>query len=98
MTRALNLSSYVFVFSLYVFLFAPVLVLIFFSFNNASSLAVWSGFSTRWYHELANDVSILEALTNSIEIAFCATLLSAALGLCVGLSPRLIFKKLPLVP
>ncbi len=98
MTRFINYSSYVFVFFLYVFLFAPIVVLVMFSFNNASSLAVWSGFSTRWYHELTNDISILEALTNSIEIAFSATILSAALGLCVGLSPKHVFKKLPLLP
>ncbi len=83
---------------IYLFLFAPVAVLVLFSFNNASSLATWQGGSLQWYRALAQDLTILEALCNSLEIAFCATILSATLGTFIGLSPQKAFRKLPLIP
>lgn len=88
----------IFVTLVYLFLFLPVGVLILFSFNNASSLGVWSGFSWRWYSQLLSDNSILEALVNSLEIAFIASLVSALIGTFVGLSKNIVIKKLPLVP
>ena len=45
----------------YLFLYAPIMVLIFFSFNSTRSTQVWTGFSTEWYGELIRDQSILDA-------------------------------------
>ncbi len=47
-------------FSLLVFLFlyAPIAVLIIFSFNDSKSRTVWAGFTTRWYVELFSDKSL----------------------------------------
>ena len=69
------------------FLYAPILVLMVFSFNESPSRAHWGGFSLRWYAELANDTAITTALANTISIAllsaFFATLIGtlAALGI-----------------
>ena len=41
------------------FLYAPIVSVILFSFNNTSSAAVWAGFSLRWYQELADNDDIL---------------------------------------
>ena len=43
----------------FLFLYAPILVLIVFSFNEGNSNTVWSGFSLNWYKELFNDRLIM---------------------------------------
>ena len=49
----------------YVFLYAPLAVMIFFSFNAGKSTSVFSGFSLRWYVELfTNDRALVECLVN----------------------------------
>ena len=48
------------------FLYAPVAVMIVFSFNSSSSVWVFSGFSTRWYEGLANDTTMLTALEHTL--------------------------------
>ncbi|MEI3160504.1 MAG: hypothetical protein V8S57_01610 [Oscillospiraceae bacterium] len=40
---------------IFVFLFAPIVILLVFSFNEAKSLSVFSGFSLKWYQELFRD-------------------------------------------
>ena len=63
-----------------VFLFAPIAVLIFFSFNAGSSTAVFSGFSLKWYQELFQNSEILDALKNSLLLAVCSAMLATVLG------------------
>ena len=65
---------------IYIFLFAPIAILLVFSFNDGKSLSVFSGFSLKWYKELLNDRNTLEALKNSLVLAFSATAISAVLG------------------
>lgn len=65
---------------IFVFLYAPIVVLIVFSFNNGKSRSVWKGFSLRWYENLFNDDTILEALWTSIEVAVLAAIFSAIIG------------------
>jgi putrescine transport system permease protein len=58
----------------YIFLFAPILSVIVYSFNESRLVTVWSGFSTKWYGELAHDGRVLDALRLSLGIAaFAAT-------------------------
>ncbi len=45
----------------FVFLFAPILSLVIFNFNESKLVTVWDGFSTKWYGELFRDPQILEA-------------------------------------
>ena len=54
---------------LFVFLFAPILVLIVFSFNAGKSTVNMSGFSFRWYKSLFTDGAALQALRNSVILA-----------------------------
>ena len=65
---------------IFIFLFAPIAILLVFSFNDGKSLSVFSGFSLKWYKELLNDRNTLEALKNSLVLAFSATAISAVLG------------------
>ena len=45
----------------FVFLYAPIISLVVFSFNKSKLVTVWGGFSTKWYGELLNDPQILGA-------------------------------------
>ena len=63
-----------------VFLYVPIIVLIFQSFNAGKSRAKWEGFSFRWYVELFQDERILNALYVTISIAVLAMIVSTILG------------------
>ena len=64
----------------YIFLFAPIVILLIFSFNSSKSLSVFSEFSFYWYKELLNDRNTLEALRNTIVLALSATGISTIMG------------------
>ena len=67
-------------FLVYMFLYIPIIVLVIFSFNESKLNAVWTGFSFKWYVTLFHNDSILEALKNSLTIAFFSTIFSVILG------------------
>ncbi len=71
---------------IFAFFYTPILVLIIFSFNAGRSGTVWEGFSLRWYGELANDPAILSAFTNTVIVAFVATILSTIIGTMISLA------------
>jgi len=62
------------------FLFAPIAILLVFSFNEAKSLSVFSGFSLHWYEELFRDSETLGAVKNTLILAVSAALLSTVMG------------------
>ena len=62
-----------------IFMYAPIAVLIFYSFNKSRS-AAWGGFTLDWYFELFKSSSIMNALTNTLSIAFLASLFATILG------------------
>lgn len=64
----------------FLFLYAPIVSLIIFSFNESKLVTVWGGFSTKWYGELFRDEQILNAAWISLKIAF----LSASLAIIIG--------------
>ncbi len=61
-------------------LFAPIAVMIFFSFNDGKSTAVFTGFSLKWYIELFKNSEILNALKNSLILAVSSSLIATVLG------------------
>ncbi|MGX8711239.1 ABC transporter permease [Caproiciproducens sp. R1] len=67
---------------LFLFLYAPIFVLIVFSFNNSTTMSrsVWSGFSFKWYAQLMQDGMLLNALRNTLVIAVIAAVVSTVLG------------------
>lgn len=76
----MKLSSKIYTGIVFAFLFAPIIVLLVFSFNEAKSLSVFSGFSLKWYKELIRDRNTLDAVKNTVILAFAATILSTAMG------------------
>jgi len=65
----------------YAFLYVPIVVLVVYSFNESRLVAVWSGFSVRWYGELLRDQQIMSAAWLSLRIAATSATLSVILGL-----------------
>jgi spermidine/putrescine transport system permease protein len=70
---------------IYAFLFAPIVVLIVFSFNQSRRNFVWLGFTTDWYGKLASNQQILDALWITIQVAIVAVIGSTILGSLLGL-------------
>ncbi|MBA3941365.1 MAG: spermidine/putrescine ABC transporter permease PotC [Sphingopyxis sp.] len=63
-----------------VFLYAPLIVLMIFSFNDSKRNVVWRGFTTKYYEKALGNDELIEALLNSLTIAGLATVVSLALG------------------
>ena len=70
--------SYMFI--VFLFLYAPILLLVFFSFNSSNSNVVFEGFSLKWYAELFHDEEILGALLNTLIVALLASVISTIIG------------------
>ena len=70
----------------YLFLYAPIAVLIFFSFNAGDSTQNWRGFSTRWYGELLRDQTVLDAFYNSLVVGLSATAVATVIGTLAALA------------
>ena len=51
------------------FLYLPIAVLVIYSFNASRLVAVWGGWSTRWYAELFNDAPLIESALISLRLA-----------------------------
>ena len=65
---------------IFIFLFAPIAILLVFSFNDAKSLSVFSGFSLKWYRELFRDEATLTSVKNTLILAFSAMVISTVMG------------------
>ena len=66
----MKLSAKIYTGIILTFLFAPIVVMLIYSFNEAKSLSVYSGFSLRWYKELLRDRNTLNAVKNTLILAF----------------------------
>ena len=64
----------------YIFLFVPIVALIFYSFNDSPIPNQWAGFSLRWYAALPNDREMLDGVWLSFRIAFYTASASIVLG------------------
>ncbi len=65
---------------LYLFLFAPLLVIFLYSFNLSNSTSVFTGFSFQWYKELIHDAELINALKNSIILAILSSAIATVIG------------------
>jgi len=63
-----------------VFLYLPLIALMAFSFNDSRRNIVWHGFTLKYYEKALGNDSLIEALVNSLTIAFFCTILSVVLG------------------
>ena len=63
-----------------IFLYAPILVLMIYSFNESKSRSGWAGFSLHWYRELFKNDAIISALLVTLFVAFVSAILATVFG------------------
>jgi len=68
----------------FLFLYAPILSLIIYSFNQSKLVTVWGGWSLQWYGELLHNDQIIDAALVSLKIAFISATLAVILGTLAG--------------
>ena len=70
------------------FLYLPIGTLMVLSFNSGKTMNAWTGFSLDWYEEMFQSQKIMEALKNTLTIAFWAATIATVIGVaaCVGLN------------
>ena len=76
------------------FFYAPIFVLIVFSFNDAKSRTVWNGFTLKWYARLFEDSTVMNSLYVTVTVAVIAALLSTVLGTAAAIGISALGKKL----
>jgi len=64
----------------FAFLYAPILILVIYSFNDSKLVTVWGGFSFRWYLELLQDQAMLDAAWITLRLAFLSATIATVLG------------------
>jgi spermidine/putrescine transport system permease protein len=69
----------------FVFLYAPIVTLIAFSFNDSRRNIVWRGFTTKYYEKALGNEDLIEAFVNSLTIALLSTLIATVLGALTAL-------------
>jgi len=70
----------------FVLLYAPILALMAFSFNDSRRNIVWRGFTTKYYEKAWNNDSLIQAFVNSLTIAVINTVISTILGVLVAIA------------
>jgi putrescine transport system permease protein len=64
----------------FIFLYVPIFILMFYSFNESRLVTVWAGFSIKWYGELFRDEQMMSAVWMSLKIAFLSASMAVVLG------------------
>lgn len=80
MTKKTSLGGKLYTALVFIFLYAPIAVLIIFSFNSGKSTSVFEGFSLYWYKELFNDAATLSAFKNTMIVAVASSIISTVMG------------------
>lgn len=76
-----------------VLLYAPIATLIVLSFNASKTRAKWGGFTLKWYGELFQNKAIMNALSNTLIIAFLSALIATVIGTAACLGFRYMRKR-----
>ncbi len=69
----------------FAFLYLPIFILMFYSFNESRLVTVWAGFSIKWYGELFRDTQMMSAAWMSLKIAFLSASGAVVLGVMAGM-------------
>ena len=70
----------------YIFLYAPIIVLVIFSFNTDHRNANWQGFTLHWYGNLMHNEAVQRALFNSLKVGLSSTLIATTIGTMAALA------------
>ena len=80
MKKERRLGSRIFMGLIFLFLYAPILLMIVFSFNSGNSNVVWQGFSLRWYEQLFHDRAIIQSVYTTLLVSALATVIATVAG------------------
>ena len=88
MRTKMSTLSRLYVALIMLFLYAPIVVMIIFSFNDSASTGVMTGFSLKWYSSLLHDGATIKALSNTLILAVTSSLVATVMGTAaaVGIS------------
>ena len=75
-----NTAKKIYITLIFIFLYAPIVTLIVLSFNASKTRAKWGGFTLKWYKALFENEIILQALWNTLLIAFLSALIATVIG------------------
>jgi spermidine/putrescine transport system permease protein len=70
----------------YLFLYAPIAVVVVFAFNDSERVLFWGGFSTKWFGSALRNEDIQDALKNTVLIALLNAVIACALGTALALA------------
>ncbi len=79
-TSHIRLGGRLFMGLVFLFLYAPILLLIIFSFNAGNSNVVWKGFSLHWYTQLFQDRIVMGSVYTTLLVSLLATVIATAAG------------------
>lgn len=85
--------SKAYMFIIFSLLYAPIIVLVVFSFNESGSLSEFTGFSFQWYAELFRDEEAFMALKNSLILAVCSSICATVIATFAALGIHHMRKK-----
>ena len=80
MKKQRRVGSRVFMALVFLFLYAPIFLMIVFSFNAGNSNVIWKGFSLNWYTELFQDRSIMQSVYTTLLVSLLATVIATIAG------------------
>ncbi len=80
MKKVKKSASFLYLGIIFLFLYAPIFVLIVLSFNNSMSRTVWGGFTLQWYFNLPTNDTIMDALWTTLRITLSSSILATILG------------------
>ncbi|MGI6168120.1 MAG: ABC transporter permease [Christensenellales bacterium] len=80
MTKKTGIFTKIYMALVLLFLYAPIFVLVVFSFNEGKSMSKWTGFSFTWYEQLFSDARILNALYISLSVAVLSAIIATIIG------------------
>ena len=80
--RILGLNGWL----VFLFLYAPILVLVLFSFSGDRNVGTWGGFSMEWYQRMFANGPLMQSLRNSVVVALISTVVSTVLGTAAAIA------------
>lgn len=75
-----RIAKRIYLYIIFLFLYAPIVVLVIYSFNESKSRGHWGGFTLKWYRELFRDREIAAALYNTLMIAILSSIIATIIG------------------
>jgi spermidine/putrescine transport system permease protein len=75
-----RIAKRIYLYIIFLFLYAPIVVLVVYSFNESKSRGHWGGFTLKWYRELLRDREIAAALYNTLMIAILSSIIATIIG------------------